>query len=177
MTGRRTFGDQQETGSEATEAEAAQRGRTLSYPTRTFIRLGTENKSWPAPLGLLFSLELAVPLCRLSFGRWKSKFLSVSVSVVSPISRTDRANLCSFVRASHLPFDAEVGASCAPIGPTVSYIGESHLGADAQPPNRVGSSIGRKLNSLDAAVETPQQHNISVFAWGMATSWATNLER
>ena len=43
------------------------------------------------------------------------------------LQRTDRANQWSFVRASHVPFDAEVGASYAPIAHRLARGGGFHL--------------------------------------------------
>ncbi len=56
------------------------------------------------------------------------------------LQRTDRANQWSFVRASHVPFDAEVGATYTPIAHRLARGGGFHLCELASTATRVGLS-------------------------------------
>ncbi len=62
------------------------------------------------------------------------------------LQRTDRANQWSFVRASHVPFDAEVGASYAPIAHRLARGGGFHLCELASTATRVGLSNFSKFD-------------------------------
>ena len=110
------------------------------------------------------------------------------------LQRTDRANQWSFVRASHVPFDAEVGASYAPIAHRLARGGGFHLCELASTATRVGLSNFRAQRERETAVGpgdrrvlakfffywrscTPPHENASHFGADLGGAGARTLHR